>query len=45
MEPYTKASGIGQKGLFVRIAEIHDFQHRTPLNVNKLSKTEAMYNR
>ena len=45
MELYTKASSIGQKGLFGRIAENHDFHHRNPLNVNRLSKTEALYNR
>jgi len=45
MEPYTEASSIGQKGLFVRIADIHDFHHRNPLNVNRLSKTETLYNR
>ena len=45
MDPYTEGSGIGQRGLFGRIAGIHDFHQGTSLNVNRLSKTEAMYNR
>lgn len=45
MEPYAQGSSIGQKGLFGGIADIQDFHHRSPLNLNRLSKTEAFYNR
>jgi len=45
MEPNTKGSSIGEKGVFEGIAEDHDFHHRNPLDVNRLSKTEALCNR
>jgi hypothetical protein len=45
MEPYTERSSIGQKGLFGRIVEIHDFHQGTPYYFNRLGKCQACNNR
>ena len=46
--PSSSAAGIGfpkKIALFGGTADIHDFQHRNPLNVNKLVQNKALYNR
>jgi hypothetical protein len=41
----TSITYIQTEGLFEGIAEIHNFHHRTPLNVKRLSETKAFHNR
>jgi hypothetical protein len=41
----TRPVGFPKRAATSGIESIHDFHHRNPLNVKRLSKTEALYNR